>query len=241
MTNSTGSFPLGSFSLTSVTVQIYTAQTVAEALDLASLGVDHVGLTPSAIGLPGEIDFTVARAISDALAGIARSVALSVATELGSIVEMVDAVRPDIVHLCGPPGSVGARDVTDLRRDIGSVSIMQAVAVTGPDAVDVARSFAPVVDFLLLDSVAPDIPGVGAAGVVHDWGISAEIVEKVNVPVILAGGLSPSNVAPAIERVRPWGVDSLTHTNRPLPNGGFAKDRQLVRAFLTAARAVVSP
>lgn len=225
----------------SVTVQIYTAQTVEEALDLASLGVDHVGLTPSAIGLPGEIDATAARAISDALAGIARSVALSVAAELGSIVEMVETVRPDIVHLCGPPGSLDALDVTELRREIDPVSIMQAVAVTGPDAVDIARSFAPVVDFLLLDSIAADIPGVGAAGVVHDWGISAEIVENVNVPVILAGGLSPSNVARAIERVRPWGVDSLTHTNRPLPKGGFAKDLQLVGAFVAAARDAVSP
>ncbi len=220
----------------SIRVQIYTCQTVDEALQIASLGVDHVGLTPSDLGLPGEIDVTRARSIRDALVGRARSVALSVATDLPSIIEMVDAVRPDILHLCGPPGTLGPEDVATLRGEVGSTSLMQAVAVTGPDALDVARSFAPVVDFLLLDSVAPDIPGVGAAGTIHDWGISAAIVAAVDVPVVLAGGLSPDNVAAAIGRVRPWGVDSLTHTNHRLASGGFTKDLDLVAAFVTAAR-----
>ena len=224
----------------SIRVQIYTAQTVDEALGLASLGVDHVGLTPSDIGLPGEIDDAHARDIRDALVGRARSVALSVATDLSPIFEMVAAVRPDILHLCGPPGELGPDDVAAIRREVGSTSIMQAIAVSGPEALDVARSFAPVVDFLLLDSVAPDIPGVGAAGTVHDWSISAEIVADVDVPVILAGGLSPANVAAAVTRVRPWGVDSLTHTNRRANSGGFTKDLDLVADFVAAARGVVA-
>ena len=59
----------------------------------------------------------------------------------------------------------------------------------------------------------------------------------MRVPVILAGGLSPENVAEAICAVRPWGVDSLTHTNRPMSGGGFRKDLELVEDFVTAARA----
>ena len=225
----------------SIRVQIYTAQTVEEARALARLGVDHVGLTPSDLGLPGEIDLTRARAVRDALVGHARSVALSVDTDLPSIVEMVDAVRPDILHLCGPPGALGPEDVRALRGAIGATPIMQAVAVTGPDALEVARSYAPVVDYLLLDSVAPSIPGVGAAGTTHDWDISAAIVAGVEVPVILAGGLSPANVAAEVSHVRPWGVDSLTHTNRPNATGGFSKDLDLVEAFVAAARGAVGP
>jgi phosphoribosylanthranilate isomerase len=56
--------------------------------------------------------------------------------------------------------------------------------------------------------------------------------------VILAGGLSPDNVAAAVRAVHPWGVDSLTHTNRPLPGGGFRKDLKRVREFVSAAREV---
>lgn len=220
----------------SIRVQIYTAQNVEEALELASLGVDHIGITPSDLGLPGEIDLDRASAIRDALVGGARSVALTVSTDVASIVEMARSVRPDILHLCGPPGAWGPSEVTDLRAELGHMPIMQAVAVTGSEALDTARSFAPVVDYLLLDSVDPDIPGIGAAGTVHDWDVSAEIVASVDVPVILAGGLSPANVAAAIDRVRPWGVDSLTHTNRRSEGNGFAKDPELVSAFVAAAK-----
>lgn len=219
-----------------IRVQIYTAQSSDEAVDLARLGVDHVGVTPSDRGLPGEVDFVTAREICEALSGSATSVALSVETDSEPIIAMVRAVRPEILHLCGPAGAVGPDAVAALRREIAPVAVMQAVAVTGPEAVDVARSYAPVADYLLLDSVAPGIPGVGAAGTVHDWVLSAAIVAAVDVPVILAGGLSPANVAQAIEVVGPWGVDSLTHTNRELEAGGFRKDLDLVRRFVTAAR-----
>ena len=61
-------------------------------------------------------------------------------------------------------------------------------------------------------------------------------MDSVRIPVILAGGLSPENVAEAVGAVAPWGVDSLTHTNAPLPGGGFRKDIARVAAFVAAAR-----
>lgn len=219
-----------------VRVQIYTMQSVAEAEAVAALGVDHAGVTPANLGLPGEVDYALAAEICEAMVGIATSVALSVDVDLVAIKEMVRTVKPDILHLCGPPGSVTPIAVAQLRRDLPDVAVMQAVAVTGPEAVDVARSYEAVADFLILDSVAPEIPGVGAAGTVHDWDVSAAIVAAVRVPVVLAGGLSPDNVEAAIDTVGPWGVDSLTRTNRPLAAGGFRKDMDLVARFVSAAR-----
>jgi phosphoribosylanthranilate isomerase len=218
-----------------VRVQIYTAQSAAEATALAGLGVDHVGVTPAQLGLPGEVDDDVAAEICDALEGIATSVALSVVTDLDAIEQMVRTVSPDILHLCGPPGAVAPPAVAALRQRLPRTAIMQAVAVSGPEAIDVARSYAPVVDFLLLDSLAPGVPGIGAAGIVHDWQVSADIVADVQVPVVLAGGLSPDNVGEAITKVEPWGVDSLTHTNRRLTGGDFCKDLELVERFVAAA------
>ncbi len=222
-----------------VRVQIYTMQSVAEAEAVASLGVDHVGVTPSSRGLPGEVDYAVAAEICRGVAGVATSVALSVDVDLGAIKDMVRAVMPDVLHLCGPPGAVGPPAVAELRRALPHVTIMQAVAVTGREAIDVARSYDAVADFLLLDSVNPEIPGVGAAGTVHDWEVSAAVVEAVRAPVLLAGGLSPENVAAAIAIVNPWGVDSLTHTNQPVDHGRFRKDLDLVSRFVTAARGEV--
>ena len=91
-------------------------------------------------------------------------------------------------------------------------------------------------DFLLLDSAAPDVPGIGAAGVVHDWDISARIVERVGsqVPVILAGGSTLTTWPHSIRHVRPAGVDSFSRTN--VSRQSRRKDLDLVGRFVQEAR-----
>ena len=192
-------------------------QSVDEALAVAALGAHHVGVTPSARGLPGEIDELLAAEICRSLEGVATSVALSVETDIAAIESMANKVRPDIVHLCAPAGTVAPNDVDRLRHSIAGTQLMQAIAVTGPEAIKVAGSYAQHVDYLILDSVDPKIAGIGAAGKVHDWTVSRAIVTE------------------AITTVRPWGVDSLTHTNRQLAAGGFRKDLELVKQFVGEA------
>jgi phosphoribosylanthranilate isomerase len=211
-------------------------QTPDEACAVARLGVDHIGITPADRGLPGEVDFATARAICDAAGDSAVKVALSVEMDLDAIEGMVRAVRPDVLHLCGLAGGVPPGAVRDLRERLPGVTIMQAISVAGPDAIETALVYQDVADYLILDTQAPGIAGIGASGVTHDWAISREIVRRVQIPVILAGGLSPENVGAAIRAVRPWGVDSLTHTNRSLPGGRFRKDLERVGQFVRAAR-----
>ncbi|HYO88037.1 MAG TPA: phosphoribosylanthranilate isomerase [Candidatus Limnocylindrales bacterium] len=220
-------------------IQIYTAQSPEEALALVNAGVDQVGLTPPHGGLPGEISLAAMREIVDAVGERARCVALTVETDLMVIAEMVRVVQPAILHLCPLAEAITPMDVKALRALLPGVPIMQAVSVTGPESVAEARAYANVADYLILDTQAPGIPGIGASGVTHDWAVSRAIVDAVRIPVILAGGLTPENVADAVRAVRPWGVDSLTHTNQPLPGGGFCKDLAKVRAFAAAARAAL--
>lgn len=219
-------------------VQIFTMQTVEEARAVVARGVDHIGITPSDIGLPGEVDLATARAIVDAVGDTAARVALSVESDPEAIVGMIQAVRPDILHLCGPVNALPPDDVEALRERMPGMAIMQAVSVAGPEALEVARAYQEVADYLILDTETPDIVGIGASGETHDWAISRDIVKQVEIPVILAGGLSPENVAEAIRVVQPWGVDSLTHTNRVLPGGGLQKDLDRVSRFVAAAKGV---
>jgi phosphoribosylanthranilate isomerase len=220
-------------------VQFYTMQTPEEALAVIAAGADHIGLTPSNSGLPGEIDIPTAQAIMRATEGKAVRVALTIETTLPPIIQMVEAVRPDVLHLCPLTGTFSPEDVAEVRRHFPGLPIMQAISVAGRDAIIEAQAYESVCDYLILDTQAPDIAGIGASGKVHDWNISRAIVEAVRVPVILAGGLSATNVTEAIRAVRPWGVDSLTHTNQPLPGGGFRKDIERVRAFAAAAKVTV--
>lgn len=202
----------------------------------AAAGVNFIGVSTGERGrLTAEVNFAACRAIFAAVprATGAMRVALTIAWELEEIIETVRAVAPDIIHLSGEIEDLPAARVAELRQAIPLVKIMQAIPVSGPEAVDLALAYQPVSDYLLLDTNKADFIGIGATGATHDWQISAEIVRRANIPVILAGGLSPGNVAAAIQVVKPWGVDSFTHTNLP---GTKRKDPEKVKAFVTAAR-----
>lgn len=73
-------------------------------------------------------------------------------------------------------------------------------------------------------------PGAyGGTGNMADWQLVAQLVKHHRI--MLAGGLSPANVAEAIEKVAPWGVD----VSSGVESGG-AKDPALIEAFLRAAK-----
>ncbi len=163
-------------------IQIYTMQTPEEAQAVIDLGVDHIGVTPANRGLPGEVDFDTARAICAAVGSRAVKVALSVEADPDAITAMVRAVQPDVLHLCGLAGAVPPDVVRALRARLPGVRIMQAISVAGPEAIDTALAYQPVADYLILDTQAPDIAGIGASGQTHDWTISRRIVERVAIP-----------------------------------------------------------
>ncbi len=82
-------------------------------------------------------------------------------------------------------------------------------------------------DAILLDSHAP------GSGEVFDWSLAEGA--PLNRRVILAGGLTPENVATGIAEVRPWGVDVSTGVETDGQPG--RKDARKVQAFIRAARA----
>ena len=105
--------------------------------------------------------------------------------------------------------AVKVSDYTELRKQLPGVELVQVVHVQGERSILDAITFSKVADMLLLDSGNPGlkIKELGGTGKVHDWSVSREIVQSVNIPVFLAGGLKPENVRSAIREVRPYGLD----------------------------------
>ncbi len=219
-------------------VQIYAITSIADALTMVDLGVDQVGFIAGDYGeVHAELTFTQARAITDALRGKANSSALTMSTDITEILRMAGAVQPDILHISSDTEAVGVAAMRQLRQTIPTeIALMKAINVAGPNSIDIALRFAEVSDILLLDTKVAGMPGVGATGVTHDWNISRQIIARTGdqAQVILAGGLSPENVAAAIKATQPWGVDSNTGTN--IPGDPVAKDMNLVRAFVEQAK-----
>jgi phosphoribosylanthranilate isomerase len=110
---------------------------------------------------------------------------------------------------------IPADEIIVLRQHLPHVTLIKAIGVVDESAIGAARQVEPFVDALLLDSRTHD--RIGGTGRVHDWRISRRIVTAARVPVILAGGLTPENVADAIGTVRPYGVDA--NSGLEFPNG----------------------
>jgi phosphoribosylanthranilate isomerase len=89
-------------------------------------------------------------------------------------------------------------------------------------------------DALLLDSGNPSlrVKELGGTGRVHDWTISRRICADAGVPVFLAGGLGPGNVAEALRAVGATGVDICSGVRTD-----GALDRAKLARFIAAARA----
>jgi phosphoribosylanthranilate isomerase len=84
-------------------------------------------------------------------------------------------------------------------------------------------------DHPLLDTFVPD--AIGGTGKTWDWSLAETLAQRY--PVLVSGGLNASNVAAAIERLKPWGVDVSSGVER---SPGI-KDPSRLRTFVAAVRA----
>ena len=178
----------------------------AEARLAVQLGADALGLVAAMPSGPGPIP-------EERIAEIAAGVAPPVATFLLTSLTRVD----DIVHQhrrCGTNtiqlvDTLTHGTLAELRATLPGISIVQVIHVTGPESVAQALVAARDAHALLLDSGNPAarVKELGGTGRVHDWSLSRAIRDQSPVPVFLAGGLRPENVAAALEAVAPWGVD----------------------------------
>jgi phosphoribosylanthranilate isomerase len=217
-----------------VRVQIAGVSSVEEALELERAGADALGFTvrlPS--GVHDGLTEAKARSIIAALPPFISSVAI---TYIDNAQEAANLSRYLGVNTIQLHGEFPARELEMLRAAMPHLKIIRPVMVTGEEALSDARALERRVDALILDTYDPATGRRGATGMTHDWQLSRRIVEAARVPVILAGGLTPANVAAAIRTVRPWAVD--VHTGVEDSDG--RRDLRKMRDFIAATRATVA-
>lgn len=217
--------------------QIYSIQAPEEAAACAEAGADRIGVAvATGADLPAEVSVARCREIFDAVRGRCETVLIVVTDDEEAIYPPMTELAPDVIHICGNNYFATPEFCGKAKELCPGIKVLQAVAVDGRGAVDRAMFYGSFCDEIILDSVDPSIAGIGAAGITNDWDIDAEIVNKVDCPVILAGGLGPDNVRDAILKVRPWGVDSFTRTSDRFPDGSSRKNMEKVKAFIDEAQ-----
>jgi len=173
------------------------------AIDAGAAALGLVGAMPSG---PGPIADALIAEIAASVPPPIATFLLTSETDADAILDHVARCRTNTVQLVDAVApSVHER----LRRELPALRIVQVIHVAGEESVEEARSVAPRVDALLLDSGRPTaaVRELGGTGRVHDWRVSRAIVEAVGRPVFLAGGLRPDNIAEAWRAVRPFGFD----------------------------------
>jgi phosphoribosylanthranilate isomerase len=93
------------------------------------------------------------------------------------------------------------------------------------DVTGYERNDAPA---LLVDAAVKGV--YGGSGVTADWSAAAEMAKKY--PLLLAGGLTPENVADAVRQVKPWGVDVASGVE----STAGVKDAAKMSAFVKAVK-----
>jgi phosphoribosylanthranilate isomerase len=187
-------------------IKVCCISSVEEASIAVRAGVSALGLVSAMPSGPGVIgDELIAEIAARVPPGVA-SFLLTSATGADAIIRQQRTARVNTLQLVDavPIDAYGV-----LRAELPGIAIVQVIHVRGPESVDEAREVAPHVHAILLDSGNPSlaVKELGGTGRVHDWEVSRRIVEGVDVPVWLAGGLRPDNVAEAVVRVGPFGLD----------------------------------
>lgn len=189
-----------------IRVKICCISSVEEAWAAIRCGASALGLVSAMPSGPGVI--TEAQ-IAEIAARVPPPIATFLLTSLQdpeAIVAQQRRCRTNTVQLCD---RLAPEAYPVLRRGLPGISLVQVVHVTGEASVAEAEAAAAHVDALLLDSGNPAlaVKELGGTGRVHDWRLSRRICARVSVPVFLAGGLRPDNVAEAVRRVAPFGLD----------------------------------
>lgn len=210
-------------------VKICGVRRVEDALLAASVGAHAVGvLVGRKHASPDFVDAELAAAIIRSLPPFCTGVMVTHWVDPGRIADTAQTIGVHAVQLHGgSPSEVAER----LRKRLPYLKLIQAVHVTGPETMEAFRPYLGSVDAILLDTANPATGQVGGTGLVHDWNVSRAIVQACPLPVILAGGLNPGNVADAIRFVRPYAVD----VNSGVKGEDGSKDEGKLRAFVDAA------
>ena len=187
-------------------VKICCIASVEEAWMAIDLGANAIGLVSEMPSGPGIISEELIEEIAATIPPAVSSFLLTCRQDIADIIQQQKRLRVNTIQICD---RLEKGDHRQLRDALPGVSIVQVIHVGGPESVEEALSASPFVDALLLDSGSKtaSFKELGGTGRVHDWNLSNLIRQEARVPVFLAGGLNASNVAAAIEKVKPFGVD----------------------------------
>ena len=213
-------------------VKICCISSVEEAALAVECGAAALGLVSHMPSGPGVISD---RQIAEIAATVPPPIGTFLLTSKQNVTDIIAQHRFCLTNCIQICDHLTGGTHSELKGALPGISIVQVIHVAGPESVDEACAVAPHVDAILLDSGNQKLATreLGGTGRTHDWTLSGTIRDSIDIPVFLAGGLTPENVAQAIRDVGPFGLDicSGVRTEGKL-------DRHKLTRFFAAVRSV---
>jgi phosphoribosylanthranilate isomerase len=193
-------------------------RSVADARFCAEAGADAVGVNFIASS-PRCVDADMARAIVTELGKSVLVVGLVTGMSVDAMRALRDATGVGCLQLHGPSAT----------SDVESLLPHAYASIPVSTAEDVERAAAAPGEYLMVDAKVPG--ALGGTGHVFDWDLVVDLARHRRL--VLAGGLVAANVGKAIEKVRPWCVDTASGVE----SAPGIKDHGKIRDFIAAVRA----
>jgi len=212
-------------------IQVAGVHDLTEAELLLNAGVNMIGLPLRLTVNEEDLSEESATRLSRTLPG--KCCLITYLNEISYITEFTRELAVDYVQL---HGDVDPGIMPELVKQLPNVRFIKSLVIGKCDLSElktVAEQFSPYVWSFITDTYNPETGAEGATGMTHDWNASRELVGCAKRPIILAGGLNPSNVAQAICSVKPTGVD--VHTGVEGQDG--RKNLHSVTAFVSSSKA----
>lgn len=189
----------------------------ADGVAAAQAGADAIGFVfyPKS---PRYLSAERAIEIRDALPPFVQTVALFVDADAAQVSQVLGRVKPSLLQFHGD-------ETPEFCRQFGLPYVKAARVRQGLDLLEYLRPFASAAAWLL-DSFVEAYGGVGER---FDWSL---VPRKLERPLILSGGLERGNVAEAVRKLRPWGVD----VSSGVESAKGIKDAAKIAAFIAEVR-----
>jgi len=192
--------------LSFIRIKICCIQSIEEAKLAIKYGASALGFVSSMPSGPGVISEDLIEKIISQVPSPIGTFLLTSKTDIQTIIEQQKKTKANTIQICD---RLINGNHQELKKNLPGISIVQVIHVNNERSVEEAINIVPNVDSILLDSGNQSLKTkeLGGTGRVHNWELSRAIVENIEKPVFLAGGLNPENIADAINKVKPFGVD----------------------------------
>ena len=213
-------------------IQIAGIRNVKDAFMCVECGVNIIGLLVGQAHTSDDfITKELAKEIKDALPKNIKTTLITHLENAKDIIEIAEFINVDYIQL---HSHLPEAEVEIIRNRLPNKKLLRLIHIDKDGTILTDISKIKYADFYFTDSINTKTNQVGGTGLTHNLETDKNLIETLDKPVFIAGGLTPENVAEAVKICKPYGVD----VNSGCRAQDGSRDKQKVIDFVNNANVI---